>query len=66
MNPYSIVHIQWTLFHLVGFHHVDFPNEPITLRLEQNGRHQADGIFKGVYLNENDGILIQISLKFFL
>ena len=30
----------------------------------QNGRHSADNIFKCIFLNENDRIPIQISLKF--
>ena len=35
-----------------------------TLRPRQNGRHLADDIFKRIYLNENVGIPIKISLKF--
>ena len=35
-----------------------------TLRLRQNGRHFADDIFKCIFLNENDWILIKIALKF--
>ena len=35
-----------------------------TLRPRQNGRHFADNIFKGIFLNENVWILINISLKF--
>ena len=35
-----------------------------TLRPRQNGRHFSDDIFKRTFLNENDRILIQISLKF--
>ena len=31
----------------------------------QNGRHFPDDIFKCIFLNENVGILITISLKFF-
>ena len=34
-----------------------------TLRLKQNGHRFADSIFKGIFLNENVGILIQISLN---
>ena len=30
----------------------------------QNGRHFADNIFKGIFLNENVRISIQFSLKF--
>ena len=35
-----------------------------TLRPRQNGRHFADNIFKGIFLNENIWILIRFSLKF--
>ena len=35
-----------------------------TLRPRQNGRHLADDIFKGIFLNENSSISINISLKF--
>ena len=35
-----------------------------TLRPRQNGRHFADAIFKCIFLNENAGILLEISLKF--
>ena len=35
-----------------------------TLRLRQNGRHFADVTFKRIFLNENIGISIKISLKF--
>ena len=34
-----------------------------TLKPDQSSRHFAD-IFKGVYFNKNDGILIQISITF--
>ena len=36
-----------------------------TLRPRLNGRHFADDTFKRIFLNENDRILIEISLKFF-
>ena len=35
-----------------------------TLRPRQNGRHFPDDIFKCIFLNENEWILIKISLKF--
>ena len=35
-----------------------------SLRPRQNGRHFADDIFKGIFLNENIWILFKISLKF--
>ena len=35
-----------------------------TLRPRQNGRHFADAIFKGIFLNENVWIQIKFSLKF--
>ena len=35
-----------------------------TLRLRQNGRHFADDICKGIFLNETAWIPIKISLKF--
>ena len=35
-----------------------------TLRPRQNGRHLPDGIFECIFLNENLGISISISLKF--
>ena len=35
-----------------------------TLRPKQNGRHFADDTFKHIFLNENVGISIKISLKF--
>ena len=35
-----------------------------TLRPRQNGRHFADAIFKGIFLNENVWIPIKLSLKF--
>ena len=35
-----------------------------TLRPRQNGRHFADDIFKCIFLNENAGISLKISLKF--
>ena len=35
-----------------------------TLRPRQNGRHFTDDIFKCIFLNENAGILLKISLKF--
>ena len=35
-----------------------------TLRPRQNGRHLADDTFKRIFLNENIGISITISLKF--
>ena len=35
-----------------------------TLRLRQNGRHFADGIFKCIFLNENARISLTISQKF--
>ena len=35
-----------------------------TSRRSQNGRHFADDIFKGIFLNENIWIPIKISLKF--
>ena len=34
-----------------------------TWRLEQNGQYFKDDIFKCIFLNENFGILIQISLS---
>ena len=34
-----------------------------TLRLRQNGRHFPDDVLKRIFLNENDCILIRISLK---
>ena len=34
-----------------------------TLRPRQNGHHLPDDIFKGIFLNENEWISIQISLK---
>ena len=37
-----------------------------TLRPRQNGRHFADDTFKRIFLNENVGISIEISLKFVL
>ena len=36
-----------------------------TLRSRQNGRHFTDDTFKRIFLNENDRILIKMSLKFF-
>ena len=35
-----------------------------TLRPRQNGRHFADDTFKGIFMNENVRISINISLKF--
>ena len=35
-----------------------------TLRPRQNARHFADDILRGIFLNENVRILIEISLKF--
>ena len=35
-----------------------------TLRMEENGRHFADVIFKCIFLNENIWISLRISLKF--
>ena len=35
-----------------------------TLRPRQNGRHFADDIFMGIFLNENVWIPIEFSLKF--
>ena len=35
-----------------------------TLTPRQNGRHLADNIFKCIFLNENAGMPIKISLKF--
>ena len=35
-----------------------------TLRPRLNGRHFADDIFKGIFLNENVWIPIKFSLKF--
>ena len=35
-----------------------------TLRPRQNGRHFADDIFKCIFFNENEWILLLISLKF--
>ena len=35
-----------------------------TLRPRENGRHFADDILKGIFLNENVWIPLQISLKF--
>ena len=35
-----------------------------TLRPRQNGRHFADDTFRRIFLNENIGISIKISLKF--
>ena len=35
-----------------------------TLRPRQNGRHFSDDIFKRIFLNKNECILIKISLKF--
>ena len=35
-----------------------------TLRSRQNGRHNADDIFKCIFLNENAQISLKISLKF--
>ena len=35
-----------------------------TLRPKQNGRHFADAIFKCIFFNENEWILLKISLKF--
>ena len=35
-----------------------------TLRPRQNGRHFADDTFKRIFMNENDRISINISLKF--
>ena len=42
-----------------------WPEEAVnTLRPRQNGCHFADNTFKGIFLNENVGIFIKISLKF--
>ena len=38
--------------------------EAYTLRPRPNGRHFPDDIFKCIFLNENEWILIEISLKF--
>ena len=57
------------------FHQFHLPNIPIfllhclqktvnTLRPRQNGRHFADDIFNGIFLNENVWISIKFSLKF--
>ena len=43
-----------------GLHHPSLN----TLRLRQNGRRFADDTFKRIFLNENVGISIKISLKF--
>ena len=37
---------------------------PNALRLSQNGHHFADNPFKCIFVNENEWILINISLKF--
>ena len=42
-----------------------FPGYFNTLKPGENGRHFADDILKCNFLNENDMILIQISLKMF-
>ena len=47
-------------FVLDVWHHNNVNSSPP----EQNRRHFADNIFKHVFLNENIGISIQISLKF--
>ena len=51
---------------LVDFHAIqNIPSLSInTLRPRQYGRHFADDTFKRIFLNENVGILIKISLKF--
>ena len=36
----------------------------IHLPLDKNGRHFPDDILKCIFMNEKNGILIQISLKF--
>ena len=43
------------------YHQADSIN---TLRPRQNGRHFPDNIFKCIFLNEDEWILIKISLKF--
>ena len=48
------VHISWDILHMALN----------TLRPRQNGHHFPDDIFKWIFLNENVGILIKISLKF--
>ena len=40
------------------------PNELTHLPLDKMAAILADGIFKSIFLNENDLILIPISLKF--
>ena len=42
----------------------EFENIINSLRPRQNGRHFADDIFKGIFLNENVWIPIKFSLKF--
>ena len=43
---------------------VEINSDINTLRPRQNGRHFADDICKGIFLNENILIAIKISLKF--
>ena len=48
----------------IGIRHGYFLSKVNTLRPRQNGRHFADDIFKGIFLNENFLIRIKFSLKF--
>ena len=72
-TPYSITHDKFSVYYMSKNIHSLFikwqAHHPFnkslfnTLRPEQNGWHFADEIFKGIYLNENNFIMIQISLK---
>ena len=51
--PTEQIHLAHALMHTLN-----------TLRPRQNGRHFADDIFNGIFLNENVWIPIKFSLKF--
>ena len=55
---------QWV--NLLGSGRLGFYLTLTHLPLDKNGRHFADDIFRGIYVNEKLCILIKISLKFVL
>ena len=56
--------MKWLLTDIMVVHSLKRMNWFNTLRPTQNGRHFADDMLKCLFLNENDWISIEISLRF--
>ena len=63
MSGYTLYNLYWNIC-IYLMNSINAHIYVNSLRPKQNGRHFADDTFKHIFLNENVGITIKISLKF--